>query len=118
MLVLVYDKIEDIKKFDKMRKMAEVVVKKEDGCLKIEKNRFMIDEKEILDMLKEENAEIITGTIGDLKTIDKNIQTTKRDKIEILNEYELIYELPIPRTIKEIIYKINEIVKYINKEDK
>ena len=42
----------------------------------------------------------------------------KIENIEILNEYKLIHELPIPRTIKEIIYKINEIIEYINKEEK
>ena len=55
---------------------------------------------------------------GDLKTIGNNMDNPKIENILKLNEYELIHELPIPRTIKEIIYKINEIIEYINKEDK
>ena len=112
MKILLYDETEDIKNFDRMIRMSDIVIKKENGCLKIEKNRFMIEEREILDMLKDENVESI-----DLKTIGDNMDNPKTKNIEILNEYKLIHELSIPRTIKEIIYKINEIVKYINKEE-
>ena len=55
---------------------------------------------------------------GDLKTIGDNMDNPKIENILKLNEYELINELPIPRTIKEIIYKINDIIEYINKEEK
>ena len=117
MKILLYDETEDIKKFDRMIRMSDIVIKKENGCLKIEKNIFMIEEREILDMLKDENVESI-GKVGDLKTIGNNMDNPKIENILKLNEYELINELSIPRTIKEIIYKINEIIEYINKEEK
>ena len=48
MKILLYDETEDIKKLDKMKRMSDIVIKKENGCLKIEKNIFMIEEREIL----------------------------------------------------------------------
>lgn len=52
MTILLYDKIEDVNKFNMMRKFADTVVRRKNDKFIIEKNRQMYDESEIMEVLK------------------------------------------------------------------
>ena len=51
MTILLYDKIEDVNKFNMIKKFADTIVRRKDGKFIIEKNRQMYDKNEIIDVI-------------------------------------------------------------------